>query len=252
MFRKLRILILLIILALVAGGNWLRHARLTDWDEPVWVVVYPIAGDASATTRGYLERLRGDRLLPLQDYFRDQAKAHGLHATQVFKVALGPILEELPPAPPAEASVLAVVWWSLRLRYWAWRHEDASLLGDISVFVVYHDPATNPTIPHSLGLKEGHIGVVHAFASNDMTQTNNVVIAHELLHTLGATDKYDPATNLPLYPEGYVDPGREPRYPQDKAEIMAGRIPLAPGRASIPRHLAETEVGRTTASEIGW
>ena len=62
----------------------------------------------------------------------------------------------------------------------------------------------------------------------------------------------DPATNLPFYPEGFAEPAREPRFPQDFAEIMGGRIPLSPAEADIPRSLAVTLVGAATAQEIGW
>jgi len=40
-----------------------------------------------------------------------------------------------------------------------------------------------------------------------------VVIAHELLHTVGATDKYDPATNESSLPEGYAEPDKIPLFP---------------------------------------
>ena len=43
---------------------------------------------------------------------------------------------------------------------------------------------------------------------------NDMVIAHELLHTLGATDKYDPVNNAPRFPDGYGDPQQMPLYPQ--------------------------------------
>ena len=78
------------------------------------------------------------------------------------------------------------------------------------------------------------------------------MIAHELLHTLGASDKYDLSNGLPIHPAGYADPDKRPRYPQDRAEIMGGRIPLSPGRAAIPRGLNQTVIGPVTASEIGW
>ena len=77
------------------------------------------------------------------------------------------------------------------------------------------------------------------------------VATHELFHTLGATDKYD-AAGQPLFPEGYADPYLEPRLPQYKAEIMAGRVPLTDGRAEIPMSLADTVIGYQTAAEIGW
>ena len=82
------------------------------------------------------------------------------------------------------------------------------------MFVLYHDPAVTPTVPHSLGLTKGFIGVVYAFAAPVMNGENNVVIAHELLHTVGATDKYDPANDAPRFPDGYGDPDQRPLYPQ--------------------------------------
>ena len=56
-----------------------------------------------------------------------------------------------------------------------------------------------------------------------MNGANDMVMAHELLHTLGATDKYDPASDAPRFPEGYGDPRQVPLYPQQFAELMAGR-----------------------------
>lgn len=58
-----------------------------------------------------------------------------------------------------------------------------------------------------------------------MAAQNDTVMLHELLHTLGAMDKYDMRTNEPLYPDGYAELDLQPRLPQHKAEVMAGRIP---------------------------
>jgi len=252
MIRRSRILILLFILFLVAMGSWLSHARLTDWDDTVWVAVYPIVGDDSKRTASYVSRLDEAKLRPIERFFRGQARRHHLGLRQPVKVLLGPALDDQPPAPPENASMLSVVLWSLQFRYWAWRHDDGSIPASIDLFVIYHDPDRQPVVPHSLGLKEGHIGVVHAFSDASMTQSNNVVIAHELLHTLGASDKYDLGTGLPIYPQGFADPGRRPRYPQQQAEIMAGRIPVSEGRAAIPDSLKQTLLNAITAQEIGW
>ncbi len=252
MFKKFRIAVLLFVLFMVAAGTWLHQMRLTDWQEPLWVVVYPIAGDTSGITRSYLRELKLERFRPIESFVADQARHYRKPVARPVKMILGPPLHELPPAPPFNGSMLSVMARSLRLRYWAWRQESGDLLGDISMFVIYHDPERSPRVPHSVGLKEGSIGVVHAFAGNDMTQSNNVVVTHELLHTLGATDKYDPRTNFPTHPIGFAKPDRNPLYPQDKAEIMGGRIPLSPGNAAIPRNLAQTLIGPTTAGELGW
>jgi len=116
------------------------------------------------------------------------------------------------------------VLWSLSLRYYAARAAvvPSGPAPPIRLFVVYHDPALTPRVPHSAGLDKGLIGVAHVFAVARMSGSNHVVVAHELLHTLGATDKYDPATDAPLFPDGFGDPQQEPRYPQARAEIMAG------------------------------
>jgi hypothetical protein len=79
-----------------------------------------------------------------------------------------------------------------------------------------------------------------------------VVIAHELLHTLGASDKYDRGTGLPRVPEGLGDPGQKPLFPQDYGEIMAGRVAVGAREAEIPDGLDVMLVGPLTAREIGW
>jgi hypothetical protein len=79
-----------------------------------------------------------------------------------------------------------------------------------------------------------------------------VILAHELLHTLNATDKYDLSTTLPVYPDGYAEPGKTPLYPQDFAELMGGRIPHSEASAEIPKNLKQTLIGDITAREIGW
>jgi hypothetical protein len=79
---------------------------------------------------------------------------------------------------------------------------------------------------------------------------NNVIIAHEFLHTLGATDKYNPADGMPNFPSGYAEPDRNPLYPQRYAEIMGGRIAESEVEAMIPKSLNYVTIGRTTAEEI--
>jgi hypothetical protein len=75
---------------------------------------------------------------------------------------------------------------------------------------------------------------------------------HELLHTLGASDKYDRRSGRPLVPEGLGDPSQDPRYPQTQGEIMAGRIAVSATQAELPDSLADMVIGAATAREIGW
>ena len=151
-----------------------------------------------------------------------------------IRINLGDSVEGHPPVPPESRNALAVALWSLRLRYWALRNGGGDVPTDISVFVRYFDPEDNRRLAHSLGLQKGLIGVVNAFASPEYAGSNNVVIAHELLHTVGASDKYD-ASGQPVFPDGYAEPDTEPLYPQSAAEIMGGRIPTSASDSHMPR-----------------
>lgn len=253
MARVLRIGFLLFVLLLVAQGAWLARSRTTEWKEPLRMVIYPINGDRSNASDAYLQTLRRDVFEPIADFMRQQARAHNLPLRNPVEIYLAPRVEATPPSPPRQASTLEIMLWSLQLRYWAWRHDAYSgPKPHVRMFVLYFAPVDNRRLAHSVGLQKGLIAVVNAFASARMIGSNNVVIAHELLHTFGATDKYDPATNLPLFPEGYAEPNASPLYPQDKAEIMAGRIALSEMRAETPVDLEQVVIGKTTAREINW
>lgn len=252
-FKKLRILFLLLILFLVAASTWLTQMRSTSWDKPLVVAIYPINGDGSAQSAAYIEDLSLDAFDDIETFFADEAEQFRLALKQPVDVVLGPVLSEHPPAPPKDRNTLGVMWWSLKIRLWAWQvARDVGPPANIQVFVLYNDPNANPRLAHSLGLQKGLLGVVHAFASRRQNAGNNIVIAHELLHTVGASDKYDLQTNLPIFPIGYAEPEKEPTLPQDFAEIMAGRVPLSQTEMRQARDLNEALIGEYTAQEIRW
>lgn len=252
-FRQMRILGLLLVLLLVSVTTCRTHYLSTSWRAPLYVSIYPIAADSSAVTRAYVDALDAERYKPIDRFFQREAKRYGVAVDDPVKTRLRPQLAQRPPQRAPDASILATVFWSLRLRYWAWRVSgQVAEPEDIRMFVLYHDPALTPVVPHSLGIPQGLIGVVYAFAAPEMDGTNDVVIAHELLHTLGATDKYDPRSDAPTFPSGYGDPLKVPLYPQATAELMAGRRMLSATRWEEPRDLDEVVVGPATALEIRW
>jgi hypothetical protein len=252
-FRQLRILVLLIVLILVSVTTYETRYLSTHWRSPLYVAIYPIAADASPVTRAYVEALDAERFKPIDAFFAREAKRYGVELDDPVKTRLRPELRDSPPRRAPDASIPMTMLWSLRLRFWAWRVSGhVAEPEDIRMFVLYHDPALTPVVPHSLGLPQGLIGVVYAFATPDMDGTNDVVIAHELLHTLGATDKYDPGTDAPSFPDGYGDPRQVPLYPQATAELMAGRVMLSATRWEEPDDLDQVVVGPATALEIRW
>jgi hypothetical protein len=252
-FRQLRILLLLIVLLLVSVTTCQTRYSSTRWRSPLYVSIYPIAADSSPVTRAYVAALDPERFKPIDVFFAREAKRYGVELDDPVKTRLRPELRDRPPQRAPDASLPMTMLWSLELRFWAWRVSGhVAEPEDIRMFVLYHDPALTPVVPHSLGLPQGLIGVVYAFATPDMDGTNDVVIAHELLHTLRATDKYDPRTDSPSFPGGYGDPRQVPLYPQATAELMAGRRMLSATRWEEPRDLDEVVVGPTTALEIRW
>ena len=258
MFKFLRVVVLTFILVNVALSAWLTRARTTDWQEPLQVVVHVLNGDGSTVSQEYIDSLKSLDSEALHSHFEDiekffarEAGRYGLALNKPVEMVFAGQLNTLPPQPP-HGSALSIALWSLKLRYWASRNNDYPYPQDVQMYVQYFDPERNPALAHSLGLQKGMIGVVNAFASKAMKSQNHVIIAHELLHTVGATDKYDPATNQPLYPDGYADPEQQPRFPQVRAELMAGRMATSEDTVSAPRKLKEVVIGTATAREIKW
>jgi hypothetical protein len=253
MAKAVRVAILLFALATVAVGAWQTRSRTQSRQRTLDVVVYPVNGDRRETTAEYIGALSNESFASIRGFMRREAERYKVDLVAPVDVFLGPQVSTLPPAPPKEPSVADIIVWSLKLRFWAWRNDDyPGSRPDIRIFAVFYDPATTPQVEHSVGLKEGLIGVVNLFAANHMTEENNVIVAHELLHTLGATDKYDPTTTQPLFPVGFADPEQSPRYPQEFAEIMAGRVPLSETESDTPQNLERAIMGPQTAAEINW
>lgn len=252
-FRKLRILFLLFVLVLVAGDYWLTKVRSTDWDTPLRIVIYPINGDGSETSANYIDELDESIFEPVEAYLAEEAQEYELALNEPVIVAMGPVIDELPPQPPIDRSPLKVMWWSLKMRYWVFSMDEyQGPPANVRMFVIYYDPDDHDRLKHSLGLEKGLIGVVNAYASKKFAGKNNIVLVHEFLHTVGASDKYDLANGAPIFPAGFVDPEKEPLYPQDFAEIMAGVIPVGETEWVMPKKLDQTLIGYQTAREINW
>jgi hypothetical protein len=217
-------------------------------------VIFPINADGLPETARYIQGLTEEDFAPIDRFMAREGKKYRLLVKQPTQTRLGPQVEVQPPEPPGPgSSALERIFWSLKLRYWAWQNtpDDESNRNRVRIFVLYYQGEYGEALAHSLGLQKGLLGVVHAYALERQTPQNNLVITHELLHTVGAGDKYD-ADNQPRYPDGYANPLRDPLHPQQHAEIMSGRIPLSRTESAMAKSLASCVVGRSTAWEINW
>lgn len=253
-FRNVRVAILLGMLAVVAFVTWNDNRRVTSWKLPLTVTIVPVDATGDAAVARWVSSLDAARFTPVADFFAREAKRHDIALSPVVKLALAKPIAEVPPQEPDDlTNRLQIAAWSLKLRWWSWSQgrTHAFPKSTVNVFVVYE--VDHGQIPEeSLGIKQGRIGIVRTLPGEEESGWTNVTVAHELLHTLGATDKYKPS-GMPVHPDGYADPARIPLVPQVFAEIMAGQIPLAKDGSFVQaKSLDRCLVGTKTALEIGW
>ena len=249
-WKLLRILILLIILASVALNVW--RDKNQDWSQPIFVVLYPVNADQSSVSQQYIQQLSANQLQGMTEYLQQQAKQYTDQPVQ-FYFHLGQQVQVAPPTVPATGEILDVMTWSLKFRYYAWKHgQKFDFKPSLELFLNYYNPKDYPVLKHSTALENGRIGIVNLFSEHESSARNKVVIAHELLHAFGATDKYDFSTGQPIFPDGYANPKQEPLYPQTKAELMAVAIPYSAEKSEMADGVHQTIIGPKSATEIGW
>lgn len=254
LFKYIRVFILLFILFIVAVDAWLDRARSTDWNNALTVLIVPINPEGSEVVEQYIAGIDAEEFKPLKKFFDREAGKFLSMTNSTFEFRLGETLNEEAPELKRNGQWFDAVIWSLKTRYWVYtmRKRYKHLFPDIMLFVNYYDPDKHNRVRHSVGLEKGLYGIVYGFGSNINKKQNHVVIAHELLHTLGASDKYELNSNQPLFPIGYADRDKQPLYPQSKAELMAGRVPVDVSTSFMPDSLNDVVIGPETALEINW
>ena len=245
-----------LLLAVLAGFTWMlvttRPPPPPDWDETLKVVIYPYNADGSEAAAGYIAGLRQEDFQPIADFFAGQAAGYQLDLEKQFELALGQEISAAPTGPPASRNLFTRARWGLAVRWWHFRFRDQVNQPDIIVVARYHTPDELPETMHSIAIAAQRLAVAKLVADPRITAYNQVILAHEILHTVGASDLYHPDTGRSIFPEGYADPDQSPRHPQQEAEIMAGRIPVTPFRSVQATDLSQVTIGPATAREIGW
>jgi hypothetical protein len=256
-FFRVRVGVLLAILLGVVLFAWRdvrrRHGR-TTWDRPLDVALVilrdgPVDPDAVAAMRA--------RLPALSDRLGAEMHRHGAAGTRPFFFTLhGPVDVTAPPPLRADDGFADAVQRTLALRAYLadvdGRAGVDSGAYDARIYVVVRPPVSRDRMGIEGASEDGgHVGSVQVELDASMVDFALFVATHELLHTLGATDKYD-ATGHALDPDGLAEPALSPRYPQRLVEVMARSRPLGGGLEVPPESLDELSVGAKTAQEIGW
>jgi hypothetical protein len=251
--KMTRIGLLLLTLLGVAIYTTCTNSRIAGWGETLEVVIYPINGDQSEQTEGLISTLDEENFRPVETFMMEEAERYEFGLEKPVRIHLAPEIKSLPPEPPQNRSPLVVILWSLKMRYWAFRHNTYENSLDIRVYVIYTTKeSADSQMEVSVGLRKGLMGIVNTSPDIKAQDYTNIIITHEMLHTLGAKDKYDYATLMPNHPDGYADPEKNPLYPQPHGEIMAVRIPKSPNSFSMPKSLDNIVIGEKTCMEIKW
>ncbi len=252
-WKFLRIALLLFILLLVWQNSQTQKTLSTNWEIPLDVIYYPVNADGLASTAEYINKLNKNDLNSINTFLVQQGNKYDINLDKIVNFTVDHSAKEKPPLPPKNGSALSNAWWSLKFRWWTRQYKpENSRIWQIRLFILYYTPSDDLRLPHSTGLEKGLVGIVNLFADQQQEAGNNIITAHELLHTLGASDKYNLRTGQPLFPDGYANPDKSPRYPQTRSEIMAVQKAISENKREFPNSLKSVVVGNKTAQEIGW
>lgn len=256
-FFRIRVAVLLLTLLLVviyAVSSALLRLSRTDWTRTLSVAVVVVAdGPLDPAAVAALQA----RVRALETVLADEERRYLPAGPKPFVITvLGPVAAPSPPpelASDSSLDLLAYTW-----RRWRWvRAVDAAAATsagawDSRIYVVARPPSLDrERFVEGASEQGGRVGIVEVELDVDTVDWALFATAHELLHTLGATDKYDAAGHAQV-PNGLAEPALTPRYPQRFAEVMTRGRATAPTVDAAPESLAELRVGGWTAAEIGW
>ena len=118
MFQAIRISILLLILIFVLLSTWLSAARSTDWNNTLYVKIYPINADGSDLTRRYIDSLEVHSFDEIETFVARETERYGKRVSRPVRMELGELISEQPPSIDGGSNVFDVMLWSLKMRWW--------------------------------------------------------------------------------------------------------------------------------------
>lgn len=258
-FYRVRVAILsfvLFVVVLYAIRDFRRRGARNEWQRPVEVAIVLVHVEGTTAAEDAAVQAFRDRASALRDRLSVEARRHGAIAPPFQIKVHGPIDVTSPAPAPASDGLVDLARQAMNLRSWTSEADaragvDADQF-DTRIYVAIRRPVSAAvSFVEGLSEQNGHVGTVSVDLDPSMADFALFVVAHELFHTVGASDKYDAAGHA-RDPEGLAEPSLSPRYPQRFAEIMARSRPVAPGREEVPDSLDQLAVGDLTAKEIGW
>jgi hypothetical protein len=239
------------------------------WTRPVNVLVVTLVDPATDMSNSQVEYFLHDFLsrtaapggnIPgIERWFQEGFSKHSKQGNQALDIALRPPVQVKTPPPllPTESDSFLARWQKTDgfIGYFEDLNKAHDLLTssyDATLYLYFYSAHRRSTFQehHPVATKRQRFGIVFVPLESRTRQFYSALVAHELCHTFGASDKYE--GELSVFPDGYAEPGREPRYPQKHAEIMALGIPTGPGTEQRIDGLRDCVVGEKTAREMGW
>src|SRR5690606_17012398 len=110
MWKKIRIIILLLILAMVIIRSWQDQADL-NWKNSFYVAVYPVNAAQSPQVEQYIQTLQPQDFAAASEFINSEAKRYGIPLYRPINIVLGEPVAQLPPAPPVNADIFKVMLW---------------------------------------------------------------------------------------------------------------------------------------------
>jgi hypothetical protein len=264
-FFWIRVSILLFILFVVSlyAIKDLRSRRGRNaWDRTLDVALVVVHVDGTPAVDPDAVRVLEERLPALEDRLQAECERHqscpsagGLG--KPFRIRLkGPVIASAPPPSPKSESAVDLAKQAVEMKKWLGEVDPRAGVEpdqwDSRIYVTVRKPASlMRAFVEGESEQDGRVGTVAVELDASMADLTLIVVTHELMHTLGASDKYD-ASGRTLVPDGLAEPDRSPLFPQRYAEVMARNRPLSATSETIPQSLDELAVGPKTATEIGW
>ena len=255
-FRRARLVILIgLLFSTIVWAAETEHRKRvrTSWERPIRVGIVMLAGEGANVNVDHWRRGLGTLSSRLDAEMR---RWRGAGKPPFQFELVGPFRWDgaFPLPPPSDHFADRALYM---LGLWRVLRDIDGVAGvdqsnwDVRLYVFgARVPGWYGSFAEGVGIQNGEVALVRVSAGGDISLPLQV-IGHELLHTVGASDKYDDGGHA-LEPEGLVEPERAPRYPQVHAEWMVGEVPVSPGAGISPSSLDDLSVGPVTAREIGW